>query len=283
MPSGEHVHIISAGDRIHIAYPVAFRTLPSITRICVIADEEVYGVISKIPEIERPRQAVRSAVSAAKEISASLSIPFSYEIARHPVYPSVRTILTRLHRKNPRARFTFDLTGGSKELCLALMSFAPWLGGEVFSALDEKAARDIPLPDRSLRALMANPNYQTILGVLLRKKKTGKGDPELTWFSRSFLFRQVWPYYTRSRVRKPKAGDPVIHYRNGRKPANNLSQATFSSFIANLRNAGFIEEQQDADNRKEKAYRITESGQTAFRFYADPTTSSDVKTILENR
>lgn len=280
MPPGEHVHIISAGDRIHLAYPATFRTLPSITRTCVIADEEVYG-ISQVTDIEKQRQAVRSSISAVKEISASLTIPFSSEIAFHPVYLSVRTILMKIHREHPGARFTFDLSGGSRELCLSLMSFAPWLGGEVFSALDEKVIRDIPLPDRSVRVMMANPNYQTILAVLLRKKKTGKGVPELTWFSRSFLFRQVWPYYTRSRVRNPKAGDPVIHYRNGRKPANNLSQATFSSFIANLRDAGFIEERQDADNRKEKAYRITESGETAFRFYADPATSSDVKTILE--
>lgn len=280
MPSGEHVHIISAGDRIHLAYPAAFRSLPSITRTCVIADEEVYG-ISQVSEIEKQRQAVRNAVSAVREISASLSIPFSYEIVYHPVYCSVRTILTKIHREHPGARFTFDLTGGSKELCLSLMSLAPWMDGDVSSAFDEKNLREVPLPDRSVKGMMANPNYQTILAVLLRKKKAGNGDRELTWFSRSYLFSQVWPFYTRSRVRKPKAADPVIHYRNGRKPANNLSQATFSSFIANLRNAGFIEEQQDEKNRKERAYRITEPGETAFRFFADPATSSDVRTILE--
>lgn len=280
MLSGEHVHIISAGDRIHLAYPAIFRTLPTITRAYLIADEEVFG-ISQVAEIEKQRLAVRNAISAVKEISASLSVPFSRETVFHPVYPSVRTILTRIHREHPGARFTFDLTGGSKELCLALMSLAPWVGGEVFSAFDEKNLRKVPLPDRPVRTMMTNPNYQTILAVLLRKKKAGNGNMELTWFSRSFLFRQVWPYYTRSRVRKPKATDPVIHYRNGRKPANNLSQATFSSFITNLRDAGFVEEQQDDKNKKEKAYRITEPGQTAFRFYADPATSSDVKNILE--
>ncbi|OPX65541.1 MULTISPECIES: winged helix DNA-binding protein [unclassified Methanoregula] len=276
MPTGSHVHIISAGKDIHLAYPATFRTLPSISRTCVIADEEVYG-ISQNPEIGKQRQAVRNAVSSVKEISASLSIPFSYEIVHHPVYPSVRSILTKIHRENLKARFTFDVTGGSKELCLALMSFAPWVGGEVFSSFDEKTLRSVPLPDRSVRTMMQNPNYQTILAVLLRKNRKG----ELTWFSRSYLFSQVWPYYQRMRTRKPKAGDRVIQYRNGRKPANNLSQATFSSFMAHLRSVGFIEEQQDEKNRKEKAYRITEPGETAFRFFADPATSSDVKTILE--
>jgi len=282
MPSGEHIHIISAGDRIHIAYPIAFRTLPSITRTCVIADEEVYAGISKIPEIERPRQAIRSAVSAVKEISASLAIPFSYQVARHPLYPSVRTILTRLHRENPGARFTFDITGGSKELCLALMSLAPWVGGEVFSAFDEKVPRDVTQPERSIRSMMENVNYQTILAVMLRKNKAGKGIPELPWVTRSYLFSQVWPYYIRSRKRKPKTDNPVIQYRNGRKPAQNLSQATFSSFITILKTGGFINEKHHEKNRKEKAYRITELGETAFRIYADPATNSAVKMILES-
>ena len=214
MPSGEHIHIISAGERIHLAYPAIFRTLPSITRTCVLVDEEIHG-ISTNPDIEHQRQAVRNAINAVKDISATLSIPFSREIVFHPVYPSVRTILAKLRREHPGARFTFDLSGGSKELCLALISLAPWLGGEVFAAFDEKTARSVPLPDRSVRSMMANPNYQTILAVLLRKKKTSKGNMELSWFSRSYLFSQVWPYYTRSRVRKPNATDPVVHYRNG--------------------------------------------------------------------
>lgn len=281
MPTGNHVHIISAGRDIHTAYPAIFRTLPTITRTCVIADEEVHA-ISPNPEIEKQRQAVRNAVNATKEISASLSIPFSREIIFRPVYESVRTVLMKIHREHPGARFTFDLSGGSKELCLALFAFAPWLGGEIYAAFGDKGSRRVPLPDRSVRSMMANPNYPAILAVLLRKCKTGKGNPELSWFSRSYLFSQVWPYYTRSRVRKPREGDPVVHYRKGRKPANNLSQATFSSFIANLRNAGFIDERQDEKNRKEKAYRITEPGETAFRFYADPATSSDVKMILES-
>lgn len=281
MPTENHVHIISAGDRIHLAYPAVFRTLPSITRTCVFADEAVYG-ISQNPEIEKRRQAVIRAVGAVRELSASLSIPFSYEIAPHPVYPSVRAILTRIRREHPGARFTFDLSGGSKELCLALLSLAPWLGGEISASLDEKIPRSIPLPDRPVRAMMENPNYQTILAVLLRKNRSGTADAGLSWYSRSYLFGQVWPFYTRSRTRKPKEGDPVIQYRKGRKPAQNLSQATFSSFIANLRDAGFIEERQDTENRKEKAYRITEPGETAFRFYADPATGTTVKTALEN-
>ena len=57
MPTGEHVHIISAGENIHIAYPVIFRTLPTITCTYVLAHSDIYG-ISQNAEIEKQRQAV---------------------------------------------------------------------------------------------------------------------------------------------------------------------------------------------------------------------------------
>jgi hypothetical protein len=281
MHPGEHVHIISAGETIHIAYPAIFRMLPTITRTYVLADSDVYK-ISPNPEIEKQRQAVRNAVNAAKEISASLSIPFNREIVFPPVYLSVQTILTKIHREHPGARFTFDLSYGSKELCLALLAFAPWLGGEVWSTFDEKAPRSVPQPDRSIRNLMENPNYPAILAVLLRKNKTAKGIFTRPWLTRSYVYNQVWPFYSRSRTRKPKPDDPVIQYRGGRKPAQNLSQATFSSFMTTLRNAGFIEEKQNEKNRREKAYRVTDPGETAFRFYANPAGNSQVKMVLDD-
>lgn len=281
MPPDNHVHIISAGDHIHTAYPAIFRTLPTITRTYVLADSTILE-FSPVPETQRQRIAVRDAIAAVKEISASLYLPFTSETVYPPVYPSVRTLLTKIHRENPGARFTLDLTGGSTALCTALFSFVPWLGGEVYSAFDEKVPRPVPQPDRSIRNLMGNPNYPAILAVLLRKNKTAKGIFPRPWLTRSYLYSQIWPFYSRSRTRKPKPDDPVIQYRGGRKPAQNLSQATFSSFMTTLRNAGFIEERQDEKNRREKAYRVTDSGETAFRFYADPAASSTVKLVLDD-
>jgi hypothetical protein len=146
---------------------------------------------------------------------------------------------------------------------------------------DKKVPRGVSLPDRPVRTMMANPNYQTILSVLLRKNKAANVIPDMPWVTRPYLYRQVRPYYTRSRTRKPKPDDTVVHYRKGRKPAQNLSQAIFSSFMVNLREFGFIEERQDDKNRKEKTYRITEKGETAFRFYADPLANSNVNMVPE--
>nr|WP_320161476.1 hypothetical protein [uncultured Methanoregula sp.] len=173
MDQKEHVHIISAGENIHTAYPAIFRTIPTITRTFVLADSTTYETSSN-PEIEKQRLAIRHAVDAVKEISASLSISFSRETVFPPTYNSVRSILTTIHREYPGARFTFDLTGGSKPLCMALFSFASWLGGNVYSAFDEKVPRNVPLPERPVRGMMDNPNYQTILALLLR---TNHKDP----------------------------------------------------------------------------------------------------------
>jgi hypothetical protein len=279
MPTDSHVHIITAGERIHTAYPAIFRNLPTITRTYVLADRAI-GEFSPNPETQRQRTSVRNAIKAVKEISASLSIPFTSETVYPPVYSSVRTILTKIHRENPAARFTLDLSGGSAALCTALFSFVPWLGAEVYSAFDGKVPGRVPVPDAGAKRMLANPNYQTILSVLIRKNK-GQEDQEPPWMSRSYVFGQVWPYYLRQRTRQPKTGEPIVTYRKGRKPANNMSQATFSSFMTNLVNTGFVGEHQDDKNRKEKAYRVTEMGETAFRFFSDPALNSSVRAAFE--
>jgi DNA-binding transcriptional ArsR family regulator len=283
MPLDNHVHIISAGQNIHTAYPAIFRTLPTITRTYILADSTIME-FSPVLETQRQRVAVRHAVAAVKEISASLFIPFTSITVYPPVYPSVRTILTKIHRENPGARFTLDLSGGSAALCTALFSFVPWLGGEVYSAFDGKVPGIVPVPDPGAKRMLANPNYQTILAVLIRNNRPANGTPGLPWVPRHYLFTQVWPYYLRSRTRSSLPVDPqkpVTRYRRGRTQANDLSQQTFSSYMMKLRIAGLVEEAQDKKNLKERIYRVTDSGETAFRFFGDTATNSIVKTILE--
>jgi hypothetical protein len=293
MERTEHVHIISAGEKITSAYPALFRELPGISRTIVFTDSIVHEGSSD-PVTDKHRFAVRNAVSAVQEISASLSIPFTRVMIFPPAYVSVRSALAKIRREYPDARFTFDLSGGSKELCLALFAFAPWLGGEVYAAFDERTARHVPLPDRTISSLFANPNHQTILAILLNWKKMKKDAatgtvpaapavPKL-WVPRQYLYKQLWPAYVPSRTKKEKPGDaprPVVQDKKGRTPAADLSHATFSGFVRTLRDAGLIEEHYSPESRKEKSYRITEAGETAFRFFSDPATSSLVRSMLE--
>jgi len=288
MDRAEHVHIISAGEKIHIVYPAMFRELPAISRTIVFTDSIVHEG-STDPVTDKHRLAVRNAVSAVQEIAASLSILFTRELIVPPTYVSVRSALATIRREYPDARFTFDLSGGSKELCLALFAFAPWLDGEVYASFDEKTARHIPLPDRTASSLLSSPNHQTILAILLMKRGATRdaatGAVPAPWVSRQYVYQQLFSYYVPSRTKKATPGDssqPVVHYKKGQKPAAELTHQTFSGFMGALRDGGLIEEEYAPDNRKEKTYRITEAGETAFRFFSDPATGSLVRSMLES-
>ena len=284
MDRTEHVHIISAGDKIAIAYPAMFRELPGISRTYVLADSTVYEISSN-PATEKERVAIRNAVTAVKEVSASLSIPFSRELIFPPAYPSVRDMLTKIHREFSKARYTFDLSGGSTPLCTALLSFGPWLGAEVYSAFDEKTPRNVPLPERPVRSMMENPNYPAILALLLRPKQKDVIPGMHEWTSRDYIYKQLWPYYVPSRTKKAKPGDPpkpVVQYKKGRKPAAELTHGTLSTLMRTLEEAGLVEERVSEETKREKSYRITDSGEIAFRFFADPATNTLIRTGLQN-
>jgi len=277
MPSQEHVHIITAGDDIAATYTASFRDYPGITRTYVFSDSTIY-LKHADPEIEKTRFAIRNAISAAKNTSTSIGIPFSNEVISAPAYPAVRDTLTRIHREHPDARYTFDLSGGSKPLCMALLACAPWVNGEVRSAFDEKILRSVPLPYLPARAMLANPNYQAILALLV---KYGKNEGKSTApppVSRQYIYQQLWPLYTRVRTRN---GPPAATYKRGRKAADELTQPTFSGFMVALVDAGLAKEVRSGENKKEKYYRLTEMGGMAFRFGSDPATNTLVKTVLE--
>jgi hypothetical protein len=283
MPSAPHVHIITSGENIHIAYPALFRTLPGITRTYVLAEEETYS-ISSDRAIETRRQGIRKAVDSVKELSATLSIPCSRELVFPPVYPSTRDLLEKIVQDNPGARFTMDLSVGSRSLCTALATMAPWLEAGVYSSFDEKIPRAVPQPDRPVRGLLSNPNHQTILAHLLRQyaKTVIPGTRE--WVSRDYLYKQVWSVYRRTRARPVKKpvdteSRPVFRKRVWREPQE-LAHGTFSDLMKTLADAGLVVEELSPGDNPRKGYRITERGEMAFRFYANPTTSSLVRTAL---
>jgi len=288
MPSQEHVHILTAGDDIAATYTASFRDYPGITRTYIFSDNTLYFRHAD-PEIENARFAVRNAISAAKNTSTSIGIPFSNEVISAPAYPAVRDTLTRIHREHPGARYTFDLSGGSKPLCMALLALAPWVNGEIRSAFDEKVPRPVPLPDRSVAPMLANPNYQTILAILLRcathdKVKT-KGITCPAPVSRQYLFGQLGPVYIPLRTKTAVPGDTARQTattKKGQAPAAaGLTHGTFSDFMSALLAAGLVEETEVPENKREKFYRITENGEMAFRFFSDPSTGTLVRMMLE--
>lgn len=283
MDRNEHVHIITAGENIHIAYPALFRTLPSITRTYIVAEEETYS-ISPDKGVEARRQTIRKAVDSVKDLSATLSIPCSRELVFPPVYPSTRDLLEKIVQDNPGARFTMDLSAGSRSLCTAISTMAPWLEAEVYASFDEKVPRVVPRPDRPVRGLLSNPNHQTILAFLLRQYAKAVIPGTREWVSRDYLYKQVWSVYRQTRVRSVKkpvdpAARPLVRKRVWREPQE-LAHGTFSDLMKTLAAAGLVVEELSPGDNPRKGYRITERGEMAFRFYANPTTSTLVRTAL---
>ena len=218
--NGQHTSISSAPvRRSPVPIRPMFRELPGIFRTIVFTDSIVHEGASD-PVTDKDRLAVRNAIfSSAGDLGIALDT-LHPGADFPPAYVSVRTVLRRSAANYPDARFTFDLSGGSKELCLALFAFAPWLGGEVYAAFDEKTARTVPLPDRTISSLLANPNHQQILAILLNrmmmKKDAAKGTvpavPALWVPRRSFRAALVSPMSRYGRRRR-KPGDvpkPVV-------------------------------------------------------------------------
>lgn len=278
MPSQEHIHIITAGDDLPATYTASFRDYPDITRTYIFSDNTLFYKHAD-PEIEKARFAIRNGISTAKNTSTSIGIPFHNEVISAPAYSSVRDALTRIHREHPGAGYTFNLSGGSKPLCMALLALAPWVNGEVRSAFDEKFLRPVPLPDQPPASLLANPNYQTILALLVKYGKNEKKSTAPAPVSRQYIYTQLWPLYVMARTRNTP---PAATYKQGRKAADELTQGTFSGFMNALVDAGLAEEIRYGETRREKSYRITEKGEMAFRFGSDPATSTLVKIVLES-
>ncbi len=153
----------------------------------------------------------------------------------------------------------------------------------MYSAFDQRTPRSIPLPKRSVRTLLANPNYQMILAILLRTGKKNATVVPAEWVSRQYIFKQLFTFYVPSRTKKAKPDDPLVQpakLRKGRKPFAELTHGTFSDFMRTLVDTELIDEEVSQEAGREKMFRITESGEIAFRFFSDPSTNSLIQTLL---
>jgi len=178
----------------------------------------------------------------------------------------------KIKKDAPGARFTFDLSGGSKDLSLALFTLSLWLEGGAYYAFEERKGATAPVeklavPVIPLLELAANKNYLRILAVLAGTP--GKNDALPRILPRSYLFTQLEPFYlpvkksgVKVNVSKTKAD--AVTGKRAEIPV--LSQGTFSSLMNTLIRADLVQEVQGpAGNRKEKYYRITASGTLALQ------------------
>ena len=138
----------------------------------IFADTDIYTNLSRDSEQAKAhKDAVREAVTKVKAHAATLNIPASLVYIAPPAAASVAAAVQKIRKDVPGARFTFDLSGGSKDLSLALFQISFWIGGGAYYAFEERKGATGPLeklavPKIPLREIAANPNYMRILAVL---------------------------------------------------------------------------------------------------------------------
>jgi hypothetical protein len=272
MDRQEHIHIIGAGEQIEAACAAAIRDLHDITRIYVFADNELYSNSSRDDERTKTHKtAVREAVNGVKALATSLEIPASLVYIDMPASVFVAAAVQTIKSGYPGARYTFDLSGGSKDLALALFQVSLWLDGEAYYTFAgprrAEPSEKLVVPKIPLRDVAANPNYMRLLAVLAGTP--GKNDTTPRILPRSYLFTQLESFYVPVRTKGVKTNvsptkTDAITGKRAVIPV--LSQGTFSSLMDALLSADLVQEVPGpAKNRKEKNYRITASGTLALQ------------------
>jgi hypothetical protein len=272
MDRQEHIHIISAGEQIEAASAAAIRYLQDITRIYVFADNELYANSARDDERTKAHKtAVREAVNGVKALSASLKIQASLVYIDLPASTKVTAAVQTIKSGYPGARYSFDLSGGSKDLSLALFQVSLWLEGDAYYAFAGPRVVEptgkLAVPKIPLREIAANPNYTRILTVLANPP--GKAETAPRILPRSYLFTQLEAFYVPARktgVRMNTSPTKTDSRTGKRAVIPVLSQGTFSNIIMVMLAADLIREVPGPSNRKEKYYRISPGGELALQF-----------------
>ena len=275
MARQEHIHIITAGGDISPSYTLTIRNHPDISHTFVFADLELYSNLAhEDPAAKAQKEAARNAVTMVKALAASLKMPASLVYVTPPADTSARDALLKIHKEHPEARFSFNLTAGSKDMGLALFTLSLWLGGEVYYSYDGRkgdgACAKLPAPKIAPGDVTANPNYLKILSTLAHTPGRPEEAPGLRVLPRSYLFNQLAGFYvpvrkTGVKVAKNRTGktDPIT---GKRAVLHELGQGTFSNILRVMIVADLLEEMTGPEgNHKEKFYRITASGELALR------------------
>jgi hypothetical protein len=265
----EHVHIISAGENIHKAYTAAVRDLSGITHTFVFADTELYTNSARDDERAKAyKTAARDAVTEVKSISASLKIPSFLVYIDRPASDSVRNAVLKIRKDHPDARYSFDLSAGSKDLSMALFTVSLWLEGDAYYVFSERKGDGTPVklavPKAPARDVWANPNYMKILSVL--GYTPGIKEPKPQVLPRHYIFTQLESFYVPARKKGVKIADNKAgktDLTTGKRAVIPLlSQGTFTNLLSTMEAQDLIRQEPAPDsNRKEKFYRITPAGE----------------------
>ena len=255
MDQPEHIHIISAGDRIHTTYPVVLRDLGTVTHTFIFAEKEVYTNSARDDIQKRTwKCAIRNAIEAVNAISLSKNIPCRLVCIDAATFDEIRDPVLGIFSDHPDARYSFDISAGSKRLSLGLFSMSLWVEGDAYYAFGNSPARRVPVPTLPSKNLPASPRALVILAILFREQETGKEASTLVPEETLFNETKAWQI-------------PANRDDEGQSGPE-LSKAEFSRLVNKLAGWNLIQEETDPGNVLEKLYSITPEGQLALMVYS---------------
>ena len=270
----EHIHIVTAGENIFPAFAATVRDNPGITHAFVFADLELYSNSSRDGEaLRKQKDMAREAVNQVRALATSLKIPAPLVYVSPPADVTARDAILKIKKEHPDARFSFDLSAGSKDMCMALFALSLWVQGDAYYTFADRkgaaAGAKLAVPRTPAETVAANPNYLKILQTLYNTP--GKQDHPLRVVPRSYLFNQLSAAYIPMRKKGVKVAANTMGktdlYTGKKAVMHKLSQGTCSSFLNTLAGWDMVQElpEGSVSNMKEKYYVITPSGALALQ------------------
>jgi hypothetical protein len=254
MDEKEHIHFITSGEHIAETYPLMVKG-KDITRTFVIVEKNI-GTISLNLAVDPQdlKRKIQAAIEKVKIKSEEMDIVFETIQIDSVTLESIRDAILEIYNKYPDARFSFNITGGTKLHSIGLFVMSLWLMGDVYYTPTKNTIIKLAIPKMQIKDLSANPNYIEILKSLSHSSKT-KEKNEVRTVSRKDLFTEMKKRYKRVR----DIGDKTTK--------RELGSGTLTKLLANMQEWDLITEEFRPGNKKEKIYSIAPDGEFALKFF----------------
>lgn len=254
MDEKEHIHFITSGEHIAETYPLMVKG-KDISRTFVIVETNI-GTISPKKDVD-PRdlnRKIQAAIEKVKIKSEEMDIAFEIIQIESVTLESIRDAILEVYNKYPHARFSFNITGGTKMHSIGLFVMSLWLMGDVYYTPTKNTILKLAIPKMQIKELSANPNYIEILKSLSPSSKA-KDKSVARNVTRKDLLNEMKKRYKPVR----DIGDKTTK--------RELGSGTLTKLLSNMLEWDLIIEEFRPGSKKEKIYSIAPDGEFALKFF----------------
>lgn len=254
MDRQEHIHFLIAGEHVHETYPLVIKG-KGITRTFVIVEKNI-GKISPKPDVDQAvlTKKIHAAIQKVRTKSEEMDIICETIEIESVSLEAIRDAVLEVFLRYSDARYSFNITGGTKLHSIALFVMSLWLAGEVYYTPTKTDIYKLAIPKMKVRELSGNPNYIEILKVLGPHTK-GKETGSRKVVTRKDLLNEMKKRY------KP------VRDIGDKKTKRELGSGTLTKLMANMLEWNLVTEEFRHGSKKDKIYSITLDGEFALKFF----------------